>query len=126
MIVFVVVTVKFGFGLSLSDSPIAIPTASRTSARTTPATIRPGRRRRRVVLDGRAGPALRVAVGRGELVERVRLPDALAQLADDDGDLVEQALVAPGVAALGLEPAMAVFPFLADERRRRLGHGDRH
>jgi hypothetical protein len=63
-------------------------------------------------------------VGAGQLRERVGLADLLPQLLADDLDLPEQRLVAAAIAPLGLEPAVAFLPLLADEGRRVGGvHG---
>src|SRR5262249_11873918 len=74
-------------------------------------------RRRRALLDGLARPPLRVAVGEGELAERVRLADAPAQLIGHDLDLIEQALVALPVVSRALESTLALLPLLPQERR---------
>src|SRR5207248_10928395 len=66
---------------------------------------------RRALLDRGPRPAVGVSVGGGELGERVLPADALSQLGDHDVDLVDETAVASLVAALGLEPAIALVPF---------------
>jgi len=76
------------------------------------------------LLAGRAFPGiLRRVRSRGELRERVRLPDVLPQLLEDDVDLLEQSFVAPAVAALGFEASTCLLPFVLHERRRVGRHG---
>src|SRR5205085_4830495 len=61
---------------------------------------------------------VRVAVDGGELGERVRAPDATAELVGEELDLRDELRVAAGIAALGFEGSVTVRPFVPDERER--------
>ena len=74
-------------------------------------------------LNGLPNPVVRAAVRRRELVERERLPDALAQLVGDDVELREQAQPQDGIASRVVEAAVSFFPLLADGFED--GHGAR-
>ena len=72
----------------------------------------------RVLLERRAGPALAAAVRGRQLGQREGLADALTELVGDELDLLDEAPVAPGIRALGLERAVAVVPLLPDQGQR--------
>src|SRR5581483_10354245 len=61
------------------------------------------------------GPRVGVAIGQHELGERIDAADAPTQLGGDRVDLFDEADVARMVAALRLEPATSLGPFVARE-----------
>src|SRR4051812_46893629 len=80
-----------------------------------------------MLVDRDANPVVRAAVRGGELVERKRLTDALAELVGHDLELREQPRPRNGIACQFLEAAVPFLPLTADglERDHRAGDSNR-